>query len=48
VTAIRCHWVEAPELNVCVRDEGSWGSGQGRDATCEEIKSFSAKALEWF
>jgi len=48
VTAIRCSWVEAPELTVCVRDEGSWRSGQGRDATCEEIKSFTARALEWF
>ena len=48
VTAIRCLWVEAPELTVCVRDEGSWRSGQGRDATCEEVKSFTAKALEWF
>jgi hypothetical protein len=48
VTAIRCLWAEAPELTVCVRDEGSWRSGQGRDATSEEIKSFTAKALEWF
>jgi len=48
VTAIRCVWVEAPELTVCVRDETSWHSGQGRDATRQEIKSFSAKALEWF
>lgn len=48
VTAIWCHYVEAPELTVCVRDEGSWRSGQGRDATGEEIKNFAAKALEWF
>jgi len=48
VTAIRCSWVEAPELTVCVRDEGSWPSVQGRQATREEIKSFTAKALEWF
>lgn len=48
VTAIRCRWAEAPELTVCVRDEGAWRSGQGRDATCEEVKSFTAKALEWF
>jgi len=48
VTAIRCQWVEAPQLTVCVRDEGSWRSGQGRAATREEIKGFSAKALEWF
>jgi hypothetical protein len=48
VTAIRCLWVEAPELTVCVRDEGSWRSGLGRDATREEIKTFIAKALDWF
>jgi hypothetical protein len=48
VTAIRCVWVEAPELTVCLRDEGSWPSAQGRDATREEIKTFTAKALEWF
>jgi hypothetical protein len=48
VTAIRCQWVETPELTVCVRDEGSWRSAQGRGATREEIKSFTAKALEWF
>ncbi|MGO9343636.1 MAG: hypothetical protein ACLP6E_14135 [Acidimicrobiales bacterium] len=48
VTAIRCSWVDAPELTVCVRDEGSWRSGQGRDATREEVKCFTAKALEWF
>ena len=47
-TAIRCSWAEAPELTVCVRDEGSWRSGQGRDAQRQEIKSFTAKALEWF
>jgi hypothetical protein len=48
VTAIQCSWVEPSELTVCVRDEGSWYSGQGRDARGEEIKSFAAKALEWF
>ncbi len=48
VTAIRCVWVEAPELTVCVRDGTSWPSGQGRDATREEVKSFTARALEWF
>jgi hypothetical protein len=48
VTAIRCSWVEAPELTVCLRDEGSWRSGQARDATREEIKTVAAKALEWF
>ncbi len=48
VTAIRCSWVEAPMLTVCLRDEDSWISAQGRDATPDEIKSFTAKALEWF
>jgi len=48
VTVIRCAWVEAPELTVCLRDEGSWQSGQARDATREEIKTVAAKALEWF
>ena len=48
VTAIRCLWVEAPELTVCLRREGSWCSVQGRDATTEEIKGFAGKALEWF
>jgi hypothetical protein len=40
--------VEAPELTVCLRDEGSWRSGQALDATREEIKTVAAKALEWF
>ena len=48
VTAIRCLWVEAPELTVCVRPEDSWPSIQGRDATREEVKGFAAKALELF
>lgn len=48
VTVIRCSWVDAAELTVCLRDEGSWRSGQGRDATSTEVKAFSAKALEWF
>lgn len=48
VTVIRCSWVEAPELTVCFRDEGSWRSGQAREATREEIKAVAAKALEWF
>ena len=47
VTVIRCSWVEAPELTVCLRDEGSWRSGQARDATRDEIKVVAAKALEW-
>ncbi len=48
VTAIRCSWVEAPALTVCLRDAGSWRSAQGRDATRDEIKNYTAKALEWF
>ena len=48
VTAIRCTWVDAPALTVCLRDEDTWVSGQGRAATREEIKSFAAKALGWF
>jgi len=48
VTLIRCSWGEPRELTVCLRDEDSWCSGQARDATREEIKAFTAKALEWF
>jgi hypothetical protein len=48
VTVIRCSWVEAPELTVCLRDESSWRSGQARDATREEINRVVANALEWF
>lgn len=48
VTAIRCEWVTAPELTVCLRHEGSWRSGLGRDATRPEIRRFAASALAWF
>ncbi len=48
VTVIRCRWGEPRELTVCLRAEGSWRSGQARDATHEEVKAFTAKALEWF
>jgi hypothetical protein len=48
VTVIRCSWAEPRELTVCLGDEGSWRSGQAREATREEIKMFAAKALEWF
>jgi hypothetical protein len=48
VTAIRCTWMDAPMLTVCLRDPNAWISGQGRDATHDEIKQFTAKALEWF
>ena len=48
MTVVRCSWVNAPTLTVCVRDEDSWSSGQGRAATRDEIKNFAAKALEWF
>src|ERR1700722_4490223 len=43
VTVIRCSWGEPRELTVCLRDEDSWRSGQGRDATRDEIKAFTAK-----
>jgi len=48
VTLIRCSWRAARELTVCLRDEAAWPSGRARDATREEIKSFTAKALELF
>jgi hypothetical protein len=48
VTVIRCSWGEPRELTVCLRGEDVWRSGQVRDATREEIKAFTAKALEWF
>jgi hypothetical protein len=48
VTAIRCSWVEALELTVCLRDEASWHSGQARAATRAEIKTVATKALGWF
>ena len=48
VTLIRCSWRAARDLTVCLQDEASWRSGQARDATREEIKTFIAKALEWF
>jgi hypothetical protein len=48
VTLIRCSWGVPRELTVCLRDEASWPSGQARVATREEIKSITAKALEWF
>jgi hypothetical protein len=48
VTLIRCSRAVARELTVCLRDETSWRSGQARDATREEIKSMTGKALEWF
>jgi hypothetical protein len=48
VTLIRCSWGVAGELTVCLRDETSWRSGQAWDATRGEIKSITAKALEWF
>jgi hypothetical protein len=48
VTVIRCSWVEPRELTVCLQDEGSWYSGSAREATRQEIKAFTAKALERF
>jgi hypothetical protein len=47
VTVIRCSWGEPRELTICLRD-GFWRSGRARDATREEIKAFTTKALEWF
>ncbi len=48
VTAIQCSWVDAPELTVCLRPADPWRTGQGRNATSEEVKRYSAKALAWF
>ncbi len=48
VTVIRCSWVDASDLTVCLRDASSWRSGQARDATRDEIKTVVSKALEWF
>ena len=48
VTAIRCAWTQPRKLTVCLRDEGSWRSGNARDATHDEIKAFTTKALAWF
>jgi hypothetical protein len=48
VTLIRCSWGQPRELTVCLRDEASWRSGQAREATRQEIQTFTAKALEWF
>ena len=48
VTVIGCSWHAPSELTVCLRDAASWRSGQSRDATREEIKAFTATALEWF
>jgi hypothetical protein len=48
VTLIRCSWGAARELTVCTRQEASWRSGLARDATPGEVRSMTAKALEWF
>jgi hypothetical protein len=48
VTAIRCSWVEVSDLTVCLGDGDPWPSGQAREATRNEIKTFAAKALDWF
>jgi hypothetical protein len=48
VTLIRCSWVDERPLTVCLRDERSWCSGQARDATPHEVKSFVSTALQWF
>jgi len=48
VTAIRCSWVEVSHLTVCLRGGDPWRSGQAREATRDEIKTFAARALDWF
>lgn len=48
VTVLRCTWVEAPELTVCLRQGEPWRSGHARPATRQEIKTMATKALEWF
>jgi len=48
VTLIRCTWVEAPWLTVCLSDERAWRSPTGRDATRHEVKTMAGRALEWF
>lgn len=48
VTVVQCSWVERSELTVCHRDAGSWRSARARDARRDEIKTVTAKALEWF
>jgi hypothetical protein len=48
VTVIRCTWVADPELTVCLRKGNSWRSGYGRDATTQEVKVITARALERF
>ena len=40
--------VPVPELTVCHLHEARWVSGEARPATPEEVKIFTAKALEWF
>jgi hypothetical protein len=48
VTVIRCSWVDAPELTVCLRDEDAWRSEHARAATPDEIDAVVGRALEWF
>ncbi len=48
VTLIRCAWRTTRELTVCLRDEASWRSAHARGRAREEIKAFTAKALERF
>ena len=48
VSAIRCEWVDVPELTVCTRPPAPWRSATARPATRDEIRSFAAKALAWF
>ena len=48
VTAIRCAFVQVPELTVCHLHAGSWRPGRSRPAAPAEIDLFAATALEWF
>lgn len=48
VTLMRCSWGAPRELTVCLREGARWPSGRARDATREEIKAFTAKALDRF
>lgn len=48
VTLLRCSWSAPRELTVCVPQQAPWPSGRAREATPEEIASFTAQALERF
>ena len=48
VTIIRRSFKDVSQLTVCLRDDAPWVSGASRPATPDEIKQFTAKALDWF